>query len=124
MIFLGSVGVVFILFAKPILGFFTTDPAVLKNGTQCLQIVCLGYVFYAYGMVISQSFNGAGDTRTPTLINFFGFWLFQIPLAYTLALVLDMGSTGVYAAISIAESGIAIAGIIIFKQGKWKTVKI
>lgn len=124
MIFLGSVGLVFILFAKPILGFFTTDPAVLKNGIQCLQIVCLGYVFYAYGMVISQSFNGAGDTRTPTLINFFGFWLFQIPLAYTLSLVLDMGSPGVYAAISIAESGIAIAGIIIFKQGKWKTVKI
>jgi Na+-driven multidrug efflux pump len=81
-------------------------------------------VFYAYGMVISQSFNGAGDTRTPTLINFFGFWLFQIPLAYTLALVFDIGSPGVYAAISIAESGIAIAGIIIFRQGKWKTVKI
>lgn len=124
MIFLGTVGLLFIIFAKPLLGFFTTDPAVIKNGIQCLQIVSLGYMFYAYGMVISQSFNGAGDTKTPTLINFFGFWMFQIPLAYTLALVLDIGSPGVYAAISIAESAIAIAGILIFRKGKWKTVKI
>jgi putative MATE family efflux protein len=124
MIFLASVGLFFIVFARPILGFFSTDPEVLKNGIQCLQIVCLGYAFYAYGMVISQSFNGAGDTKTPTIINFVGFWLFQIPLAYTLALVLDIGSPGVYAAISIAESAIAVAGIIIFRKGKWKTVKI
>ena len=124
MIFLGSVGIIFIFFAKPMLNFFTNDPSVLKHGIQCLQIVCMGYVFYAYGMVISQSFNGAGDTRTPTLINLCGFWLFQIPLAYTLAFVLHTGAPGVYAAISIAESAIAIAGIIIFRQGKWKTVKI
>jgi putative MATE family efflux protein len=124
MIFLGSVTLIFLVFAKPLLGFFTEDPEVLRNGIQCLQIVCLGYVFYAYGMVISQSFNGAGDTRTPTIINFVGFWLFQIPLAYTLAMILHTGSPGVYAAISIAESAIAIAGIIIFRKGKWKTVKI
>jgi putative MATE family efflux protein len=124
MIFLGSVTLIFLVFAKPLLGFFTEDPEVLRNGIQCLQIVCLGYVFYAYGMVISQSFNGAGDTRTPTIINFVGFWLFQIPLAYTLAMILQTGSPGVYAAISIAESAIAIAGIIIFRKGKWKTVKI
>jgi putative MATE family efflux protein len=124
MLFLGSVGVVFLIFAKPILGFFTQDPEVLRNGVQCLQIVCLGYVFYAYGMVISQSFNGAGDTRTPTIINFVGFWLFQIPLAYTLAIILEWGSPGTYAAISIAESAIAIAGILIFRKGKWKSVKI
>jgi putative MATE family efflux protein len=124
MIFLGSVGIIFLLFAKPILGFFSDDVEVLRNGVQCLQIVCLGYAFYAYGMVISQSFNGAGDTRTPTIINFVGFWLFQIPLAYMLALVLELGSPGVYAAISIAESAIAVAGIIIFRRGKWKTVKI
>ncbi len=124
MIFLGSVTILFLIFARPMLNFFTEDPEVLRNGIQCLQIVCLGYVFYAYGMVISQSFNGAGDTRTPTLINFFGFWLFQIPLAYTLAMVFHTGSPGVYAAISIAESAIAIAGIIIFRKGKWKTVKI
>lgn len=124
MIFLGTVTVLFLLVARPLLGFFTNDPEVLRNGIQCLQIVSLGYVFYAYGMVVSQSFNGAGDTRTPTVINFFGFWLFQIPLAYTLALTFEIGSPGVYAAISIAESLIAVAGILIFKRGKWKTVKI
>jgi Na+-driven multidrug efflux pump len=75
-------------------------------------------------MVIGQAFNGAGDTKTPTIINFVGFWLFQIPLAYSLALLLNIGSPGVYAAISIAESGIAIAAILIFRKGKWKTVKI
>jgi Na+-driven multidrug efflux pump len=115
---------VFLLFAKYFIGFFTTDPEVLRNGVQCLQIVCLGYAFYAYGMVIAQSFNGAGDTRTPTIINFVGFWLFQIPLAYFLALVFEVGSPGVYAAISIAESAMAIAAILIFRKGKWKTVKI
>jgi putative MATE family efflux protein len=124
MIFLGSVGVLFIVFARPLLGFFSQDADVLENAVLCLQIVCLGYVFYAYGMVISQSFNGAGDTRTPTLINLFGFWLFQIPLAYTLAFIFHWGSSGAYAAISIAESAIAIAGIVIFRRGKWKTVKI
>ncbi len=124
MIFLALVTVIFLVFAKPLLRFFTDDEAVLRNGIQCLQIVSLGYVFYAYGMVVSQSFNGAGDTRTPTIINFVGFWLFQIPLAYLLALHLKVGTPGVYAAISIAESLIAVAGIIIFRQGKWKNVKI
>jgi putative MATE family efflux protein len=124
MIFLGSIGIVFLIFAKNFIGFFTNDPEVLRNGIQCLQIVCLGYAFYAYGMVIGQSFNGAGDTKTPTIINFVGFWLFQIPLAYSLALLLDIGSPGVYAAISIAESAIAVAAILIFRKGKWKSVKI
>lgn len=124
MIFLGSVTVIFLIFAKELLSFFTKDPTVLDNGNLCLQIISLGYIFYAYGMVIGQSFNGAGDTRTPTLINFFGFWLFQIPLAYGLAVVLKIGSPGVYAAISIAESAIAVAAIILFKRGRWKTVKI
>jgi putative MATE family efflux protein len=120
MVFLGTVTVVFLLFSDTFLSLFTNDPEVLRNGIECLRIVCLGYIFYAYGMVISQAFNGAGDTRTPTLINFFGFWLFQIPLAYVLAIVLEIGSPGVYAAISIAESAIAIAGILIFRRGKWK----
>jgi putative MATE family efflux protein len=124
MIFLGTIGIVFLLFAKPILGFFTNDEEVLRNGVQCLQIVSLGYVFYAYGMVISQSFNGAGDTQTPTIINFVGFWLFQIPLAYSLAIIFEWGTPGAYAAISIAESAIAIGGILIFRKGKWKTTKI
>ncbi len=124
MIFLGVVTIIFFSMARPILGFFTTDVAVLNNGINCLQIVSLGYIFYAYGMVMSQAFNGAGDTRTPTILNFFGFWMFQIPLAYLLAMVWGFGPTGVYAAISIAESAIAIVAILIFKRGKWKLVKI
>lgn len=124
MIFLGLVTVLFFSMADPILRLFTTEPAVLENGILCLQIVSLGYIFYAYGMVISQAFNGAGDTATPTVLNFFGFWTFQIPLAYALAIVFDFGPPGVYAAISIAESCIAIVAVIIFKRGKWKLVKI
>lgn len=124
MIFLAIVTVAFLVLARPILGLFSDDPEVIRNGVQCLQIVSLGYVFYAYGMVMTQSFNGAGDTRTPTLINFVGFWLFQIPLAYTLAIVLGIGLPGVFSAIAIAESAIAVAGILIFRQGKWKAVKI
>ena len=124
MIFLGIVTVVFLLFAEPLLSFFTNDPIVMKNGILCLQIISLGYVFYAYGMVVAQSFNGAGDTRTPTLINLFGFWFFQIPLAYLLAVQWDIGTPGVYAAISIAESLIAVAGIVIFRRGNWKMVKL
>jgi len=124
MIFLGLVTILFFSMADPILRLFTSDEAVLENGILCLQIVSLGYIFYAYGMVISQAFNGAGDTATPTVLNFFGFWTFQIPLAYALAIIFDFGPPGVYAAISIAESCIAIVAIIIFKRGKWKLVKI
>lgn len=124
MLFLGAVTIIFLLFADSLLSFFSDDPEVLRNGVQCLQIVALGYVFYAYGMVISQSFNGAGDTLTPTVINLFGFWFFQIPLAYVMAITLEFETSGVYAAISIAESAIAIVAILIFRKGKWKQVKI
>jgi putative MATE family efflux protein len=124
MLFLALITVIFFSLAEPILLFFTTDEVVLRNGIQCLQVVSLGYIFYAYGMVINQSFNGAGDTRTPTIISFFGFWVFQIPLAYLLASWLNTGPVGVYAAIAIAESLMAIVGILIFRQGKWKAVKI
>ncbi|GCC53539.1 MATE family efflux transporter [Chryseotalea sanaruensis] len=124
MIFLGLVTILFFSMADPILRLFTNEPEVLENGILCLQIVSLGYIFYAYGMVISQAFNGAGDTATPTVLNFFGFWTFQIPLAYALAIIFEFGPPGVYAAISIAESCIAIVAVIIFKRGKWKLVKI
>lgn len=123
-VFLAVVTVIFFTMAGPILRLFSADENVLRNGIQCLQIVSLGYVFYAYGMVVNQSFNGAGDTRTPTIISFFGFWIFQIPLAYTFAKGLAYGPVGVYSAISIAESVMAITGIIIFKRGNWKAVKI
>ncbi len=124
MIFLGIVTIVFYTLAGPIVGIYTDDPAVLQSGIQCLQIVSLGYVFYAYGMVIIQSFNGAGDTLTPTILNVFGFWLFQIPFAYLMAIELDFKTTGAYIAIVSAESAMAIAAIIIFRRGKWKNVKI
>jgi putative MATE family efflux protein len=124
MIFLAIVTVLFFSFAEYILHFFTQDANVLEHGTLCLQVVSLGYVFYAYGMVVNQSFNGAGDTRTPTIISFVGFWLFQIPLAYALANFFKVGPVGVYAAIAIAESLMAVAGIYIFRKGNWKLVKI
>jgi Na+-driven multidrug efflux pump len=110
--------------ADPILRFFTDDPLAVENGIRCLQVVSLGYIFYAYGMVITQAFNGAGDTRTPIIISFFGFWIFQIPLAYAMANTLNIGTMGVYLAIAIAESLMAVAAIMIFRKGNWKAVKI
>lgn len=124
MVFLGLIMVIFLFLSSPILRFFSSDELVVGYGTQCLQIVAFGYLFYGYGMVITQSFNGAGDTKTPTLLNFFGFWCFQIPLAYTLAIQFNFGPNGVYAAIAIAESVIAVAGIYLFRRGTWKTVKV
>jgi putative MATE family efflux protein len=123
-IFLALVTVVFFSLAGPIMRLFTHDEVVLKSGIQCLQVVSLGYIFYAYGMVLGQSFNGAGDTRTPIMISFFGFWIFQIPFAYLLAYWFNTGPVGVYAAISIAESLMAVAAILIFRRGQWKLVKI
>lgn len=124
MVFMALITVLSFTLATPMLSFFTDDQQTLKNGIECLQIVSLGYILYAYGMVVNQSFNGAGDTRTPIVISFFGFWIFQIPLAYLLANWYKVGSIGVYSAIAIAESLMAIAGIMIFRQGKWKAVKI
>src|ERR1700684_1999192 len=122
--FLGSVGVFFISFAEPIVRLFTHDPAVIPLGAACLRIVSYGNLGYAYFMVMMQAFNGAGDTITPTIVNFFGFWLFEIPLAYWLALPLHMRSNGVFASIAIAESAMAIASAILFKQGRWKKQRI
>ncbi|MEQ8303812.1 MAG: MATE family efflux transporter [Cyclobacteriaceae bacterium] len=124
MIFLAVIMLIFLFFSGAILSVFTEDKEVIYYGMRCLQIVALGYIFYGYGMVIAQSFNGAGDTRTPTILNLFAFWFFQIPLAYLLAIQLGMGPLGVFAAIPISESALTIAGIIIFKKGKWKSVKI
>lgn len=120
MCFLGVVGLVFVLFARPIIGLFTQDPAVLPYGVDCLRIVACGFLFYAYGMVISQSFNGAGDTFTPTIINLFVFWLWELPLAYFLALTLGLGTRGVFLAITIAFSTLAVISAVIFKRGHWK----
>ena len=123
-IFLGSVGVLFVLFAEPIIRLFTQDPAVVPLGAACLRIVSYGNLGYAYFMVMMQAFNGAGDTITPTIVNFFGFWLFEIPLAYWLAIPLHMRSNGVFFSIAIAEGAMAAASAILFRQGRWKKQRI
>jgi MATE family, multidrug efflux pump len=124
MLFLGGTGVAFILFAAPIVGIFTHDPEVAKRAAACLRIVSYGNIGYAYEMVILQAFNGAGDTITPTVVNFFGFWVFEIPLAYWLAIHQRLRSNGVYLSIVIAEGAIAIASVILFRRGKWKKQEI
>lgn len=118
--FLGVVGLVFILFSGPVVNIFTTEPDVLFYGRDALHIVAYGFVFYAFGMVLESSFNGAGDTLTPTYLNLFIFWLFEIPLAYVLAYTFGMGPQGVFWAITIAFSVLAVAAALLFKRGKWK----
>ena len=122
--FMVSVSIIYLLFAKTIVGWFSVDPEVLKYGALSLQIVTIAYFLFAYGMTVTMAFNGAGDTRTPTIINFFCFWVFQLPFAYFTALVLDWGPIGVFLAIALAESLIAIIAIIWFKKGKWKMIKV
>lgn len=123
-VFMGIVSLLYLGFAPQIIGWFTTVPAVVESGALCLRILAAGYIFYAYGMVIINSFNGAGDTKTPTWINFICFWLFQLPLAYLSALFFDLGPIGVFVAITLAEILIAVIGIFWFKKGYWKTVKV
>jgi putative MATE family efflux protein len=124
MIFLGVIGVFFVFFAEPIIRLFTQDPAVVSLGTSCLRIVSYGNIGYAYAFVMLQAFNGAGDTVTPTIVNFFGFWMLEIPLAYWLAIPLGFRSNGVFWSIVVAECSIAAASAILFKRGRWKTQKI
>jgi putative MATE family efflux protein len=121
MLFLAIVAISFIAFAEPLIACFTADPDVVRQGASCLRIVSYGYVFYAWGMVMVQAFNGAGDTATPTYVNLCCYWLFQIPLAWTLARTLELGPTGVFMAITIAESLIAVVGVLCFRRGRWKT---
>ena len=123
-IFMVSISVIYLLFAKTIVGWFKGDIAVIEAGALSLQVIAAGYVFYAYGMVLTQSFNGAGNTKVPTVINFFCFWLFQIPVAYVAALILGWGPLGVYLAITLSETLIAAVSWYWFKKGKWKTFKV
>ena len=118
---LGSVGLLFVVFAPKIIRLFTSDPAVMPYGVDCLRIIAVGFLFYAYGMVLTQSFNGAGDTWTPTIINLFIFWLWELPLAYVLAIPLHFGPRGVFLAVTIAFSSLAVVSAIVFRRGKWKT---
>jgi len=114
----------FLFFASPIISIYTSDPEVHRFGVLSLQIIGTGYIFYGVGMVMIQALNGAGDTRTPTWINFVGFWLFQIPFGYLLAYTFNMGPLGAFIAIPVAESLIAVAAYVYFKRGKWKEVKV
>ena len=123
-IFMVSISVIYLLFAKTIVSWFKGDIAVVEAGALSLQVIAAGYVFYAYGMVLTQSFNGAGNTKVPTVINFFCFWLFQIPIAYVAALILGWGPLGVYLAITLSETLIAGVSWYWFKKGKWKTFKV
>lgn len=123
-IFMAVVILLFLVGSEYITSFMNKDAGVVKVATEAIHIVSLGYIFYGVGMVVTSAFNGAGDTKTPTFINFFGFWLFQIPVAYLLAITLGWGPTGVFVAIVTAEAGISIAGVIIFRRGAWKKVKI
>jgi putative MATE family efflux protein len=117
---LGAVGLIYVLLAPQITSLFTQEPAVLYYATNCLRIVACGFLFYAYGMVLTQSFNGAGDTWTPTLINLFIFWLWEIPLAYVLAFHTTLGPRGIFLAITLAFSTLAVVSAILFKRGTWK----
>jgi len=124
MIFLGLVGIFFILFAEPVIRLFTQDPAVVPLAVAALRIFSYGNIGYAYAMVMLQAFNGAGDTVTPTIVNFFAFWTLEIPLAYFLALHTRMQAHGVYWSVVVAEASMAAVSIILFKRGYWKRQKI
>jgi len=123
-IFMTTLGVISVGLAPQIVSLFTTEPAVLRIGTICLQIMGVGYPMYAVGMIIVQSLNGAGDTATPSLLNFICFWLVQIPLAYLLATTGGYGPNGVFISIVLSETLLSAIAVIVFRQGKWKLKEI
>ena len=118
---LGGISLLFIAFAGPIIRFFTGDPSIVPWGTACLRLVSVGFVFYAYGMVLTSAINGAGDTWTPALLNALCFWVFEVPLAWALSRSTDLGPRGVFVAITIAFSTLALASAWVFRRGRWKT---
>ena len=124
MLFLGGVSLAFLTCAPLLASAFTDNPAVVPYAVRCLRIVSAGFVFYAYGMVLTASFNGAGDTLTPTLLNLLCFWLFEIPLAYGLAHTLGLGAEGVFWALALAFSLLAVLSAIIFRRGRWKLKRV
>lgn len=123
-IFMGIVTIIFFITAPYIMNFFAEKEETKKIAIEAMMIICSGYIFYAIGMVMANAFNGAGDTKTPTIINAVGFWLFQIPFALFLSKTMNMGATGAFIAIPVAETAIAIVAYILFKRGKWKHVKV
>lgn len=123
-VFMAAVSIAFLILADVLVGLFTQQTEVKQFAVTALRIVSAGYIFYGVGMVMINAFNGAGDTKTPTLINVFCFWLFQIPLAYLLAKYFSLGPTGVFIAIPVAEMTITVTAFVLFKKGKWKEVKV
>lgn len=124
MLFLAVIAAICLLAAPQLIRLFTQTPSVVESGSLALYIIAGGYVFYGWGMILTQAINGAGDTFTPTLLNFIFFWLIETPLAWLLALELGWGETGVYWSIVIAESGMALAAVWLFKKGRWKLAKV
>jgi putative MATE family efflux protein len=124
MLFLGTIGVFFAVFATPAVRLFINDPAVIPIAATALRTFACGNVGYAYGMVMLQAFNGAGDTMTPTIVNFFGFWVLEIPLAWLLATSANLHGEGVFLSIVIAQFSVAAAGMVLFRQGRWARQKI
>jgi len=120
MLFLGGVGLVFIAFADQIIALFTSDPAVVPIAVSGLRLLSYGHISYAYGMVVTAAFNGAGDTFTPTMLNIVCFWICQIPLAYFLAFHTSLGPRGVFVSVVVGDSLLAVLSIVLFRRGKWK----
>ena len=124
MLFLGTIGVFFIVFATQAVSLFVSDPAVVPIAATALRIFSCGNVGYAYGMVMLQAFNGAGDTMTPTIVNFFGFWVLELPLAWVLAVPMHLRTQGAFLSIVIAECAMAAAGMVLFRRGRWAEKQI
>jgi Na+-driven multidrug efflux pump len=123
-IFMAVVSVVYMIAAPWLVRLFNGDPEVVHAGSMAMRIIAGGYVFFGFGMIVTQSINGAGDTRTPTILNLVCFWLLEIPLAWLLALYFDWGQTGVYWSIVFSESVMAVAAIWVFRRGRWKATKV
>jgi putative MATE family efflux protein len=121
---LSGVGVIFLLFAPLLIGVFTSDPEVASYGIRSLRIVAAGFFFYGSGMVLTQSFNGAGDTWTPTYIHLFCLWCWEIPLAWVLAYPAGLGPTGVFVAVSVGFSTLAVVSAYLFRKGSWKLKRV
>jgi putative MATE family efflux protein len=122
--FMSIVGVVFVIWAPAIVGLFTAEEDIQRYGINCLRILGCGYPMYAVGMIVIQAINGAGDTRTPSFLNFICFWIVQIPLAYWLATLAGMGPNGVFLAIVISESLLTIMGVVVFRRGNWRLQEV
>ena len=122
--FMTVLGGLFFVFAPQIVGAFSNDPEILRYGVDCLRILGLGYPMYAVGMIVTQALNGAGDTRTPSILNLIVFWLTQIPLAYYLAASIDLGPNGVFWAIVVSESLLTVLAVLVFRRGAWRLQEV